>query len=114
MSYELTPEQVERYDGFTIKESPDSVSEHREFFLNKNGWGLSGTIIPGQPQSLTVRIDVEKYDASVEEANQILREAKTAFVRYVEDGYGFWTQDESQRLAEAEQIIAERGGDPED
>lgn len=114
MSYELTPEQVERYDGFTIKESPDSVPEHREFFLNKNGWGLSATIIPNQPDSLTVRIDVEKYDSSVEEANQILREAKTAFTRYVEDDYGFWRRDESQRLEEAEQIIAERSGDLED
>lgn len=100
--------------GFLIRETTESVPERREFTLSRDGWGLRAVVEAADPSHITVAIEHEPPDVAIAESNQVRQAAIESFHDYLERHFGFWSQSQAQREAEAAAIAAERGDDPAD
>ncbi|MFW6210356.1 MAG: hypothetical protein ACOC4E_02600 [Patescibacteria group bacterium] len=97
--------------GFSIRETAESVPERREFSLSRDGWGLRAVVETADPSHITVAVEHEPPDVAIAESNKVRQAAIESFHDYVERHYGFWSQSQAERDAEANAIAAERGDD---
>jgi post-segregation antitoxin (ccd killing protein) len=103
--------------GYTVKFTPAENPAYSHVKLNKDGVFLEAFVLheTGEVSDIDVtdapRELIQRANLMKSEVAAIIKEALA--IEH-EEGEGFWSAPEAQRIAEANQIIAERNGDPVD